>query len=123
MVKSIHHADIIIPRGEDQKAKDFYCELLGFKEIEKPDALKNNGGFWVRIGGFQLHLSYEKKEGVDPRKTKAHLAFEVNDLASVRKKLEENGFPTKEQTPIPNMERFESTDPFGHRLEFLKMRE
>lgn len=121
MIKAFHHADMIIPKGMDHKARDFYCDLLGFKEIEKPDSLKSNGGFWLQIGSFQLHLSYERKEGVDPTKTKAHLAFETENLQELKSKLIQSGYSVKEQTPIPGMERFESVDPFGHRLEFLMM--
>lgn len=117
----LHHIDIIIPKNQDQKARDYYCQLLGFKEIEKPQVLRKNGGMWLEIDNSQLHLSYEKKEGYDPRKTKSHLAFQVKDLDQFKNKLEENGHRVKSQGQIPGMIRFETEDPFGHRLEFLQI--
>ena len=117
----MHHADIIIPKGGDDEARKYYCELLGFKEIAKPVTLQKNGGLWLEVGGTQLHLSYEKKEGIDPRKTKSHLAYEVENLRELEEKLINNGFTVKKQTPIPGMSRFESEDPFGHRVEFLQV--
>jgi catechol 2,3-dioxygenase-like lactoylglutathione lyase family enzyme len=122
MILSLHHADLIIPRGADERARDFYCRLLQIPEIEKPDVLKPNGGLWLQLGPHvQLHLSYEKKEGVDPRKTKAHVALQVRDLDAVERALREAGCPVKHQEQLPGQRRLESEDPFGHRLEFLQL--
>ena len=70
---------------------------------------------------MQLHLSYEKKAGIDPRKTKAHIAFKVADLKKIEDVLISNGFSVKEQVQLPGMIRIESEDPFGHRLEFSQI--
>jgi catechol 2,3-dioxygenase-like lactoylglutathione lyase family enzyme len=120
MIKSFHHANIIIPKNGEEQARQFYGNLLGFKEIEKPEVLKQNGGLWFELGNTQLHLSYEKKEGFDPRKTNSHLAYEVEDLEHLEKLLKDQGHPTKRQVQIPGIKRFESEDPFGHRIEFLQ---
>jgi hypothetical protein len=114
------HADLIIPKGSDETAREFYCGLLKIQEIEKPPVLKKNGGLWLQLGNAQIHLSYEKREGVDPKKTKAHVALRVKDLASLRQELERRGLPVKEQDQLPGMIRIESEDPFGHRLEFIQ---
>lgn len=121
MVARVHHADLIIPKGGEERAREFYCNLLGLKEIPKPEVLRANGGLWVQAGNAQIHLSYEKREGVDPRKTKAHLAFQVADLEVLAARLKSLGYPVKSQEPLPGMMRLESEDPFGHRLEFLQM--
>jgi len=94
---------------------------LGLIEIQKPEVLQKNGGLWFQLENAQLHLSYEKKEGIDPRKTKAHIAFRVSDLQKIRSVLVAKGFVIKEQEQLPGMIRFESEDPFGNRLEFLQM--
>lgn len=120
-IKKFHHADLIIARGGEGEAKIFYCDLLGLREIPKPEVLRANGGLWLAIGDFQLHLSYEKKEGVDPRKTKAHLAFVVDDLARVERSLLAAGCSIKWQEQLPGMIRLETEDPFGHRLELLEL--
>ncbi|MEI7488076.1 MAG: hypothetical protein WCJ72_11835, partial [Chryseobacterium sp.] len=72
MIKRLDHVDIIIPKDGEDEARQYYCGILGMREIEKPEILKKNGGLWLQLDGSQVHLSYEKKEGVDPRKTKAH---------------------------------------------------
>lgn len=116
-----HHADLIIPNGKEAEAREFYCGLLRLKEIAKPEVLKKNGGLWLQLGNAQIHLSYEKKEGVDPKKTKAHIAFKVLDLLKIKEDLILHGFKVKEQDALPGMIRIESEDPFGHRLEFLQV--
>lgn len=117
----LHHVDLIIPKGEDDTARRFYCDLLGLKEIDKPVVLRKNGGLWLQLGNAQIHLSFERKEGVDPRKTKAHIAIQVEDLDALESALQLAGFIVKKQAPLPGMRRMESEDPFGHRLEFLEL--
>ena len=38
--KRIDHVQICIPIGEEDRGREFYCGLLGFSEIEKPEALR-----------------------------------------------------------------------------------
>ena len=121
MVLEFHHADLIIPNGSEAIAREFYCDLLGLREIEKPESLRKNRGRWLRLENAQIHLGYEKKEGVDPRKTKAHIALTVANLDILCRELENRGFPVKKQDQLPGMLRIESEDPFGHRLEFIQI--
>ncbi|USN48519.1 MAG: VOC family protein [Pseudobdellovibrionaceae bacterium] len=121
MIKALHHADIIIPNGAEDSARNFYCNLLGFSEIEKPDVLKSNGGLWLQLSNAQIHLSYEKKEGIDPAKTKAHLAYVVDNIEALEKSLIESNCPVKKQVQLPGMLRLETEDPFGHRIEFIEI--
>ena len=113
----IHHAQITIPKGTEKEARKFYCEFLGLKEVPKPESLQTRGGFWLEIGGFQLHIGTE--EGFDRTKTKAHFAYLVEDLESWRKRLENYGINIIEGIAIPEYNRFEFRDPFGNRVEFL----
>ncbi len=118
MLLQIHHAQITIPKGEEEKAREFYCDFLGLKEIAKPASLQNRGGFWMELSGFQIHVGTEND--FDRTKTKAHLAYEVKDLESWRESLENQGIKVLESVPIPNFNRFEFRDPFGNRVEFLE---
>ena len=117
MIVRIHHAQITIPRGAEDECRRFYCERLGLREIEKPKALQERGGFWLEIGEMQIHVGAE--DGVDRKGTKAHLAYEVTDLQHWRASLEQSGIRILEGIPIPGYERFEFRDPFGNRVEFL----
>lgn len=118
MLLKIDHAQITIPKGEETKAREFYCEFLGLTEIEKPESLKGRGGFWMEIGGFQIHVGTE--DDFDRTKTKAHLAYQVENLVDWREKLEKRGIETIDGVEIPNLRRFEFRDPFGNRVEFLQ---
>lgn len=118
MILQVHHAQITIPKGEDNKAREFYCEFLGLSEIEKPGSLRGRGGFWLELGGFQIHIGSE--DDFDRTKTKAHLAYQVENLEVWRDKLERRGIKTIEGVKIPNFRRFEFRDPFDNRVEFLE---
>jgi catechol 2,3-dioxygenase-like lactoylglutathione lyase family enzyme len=117
-LRRLHHAQITIPQGAEETARAFYCGILGLHEIEKPDSLKPRGGFWVELGDLQIHLGTEND--VDRRKTKAHLAYEVDDLEGWLKRLQEQGVEIGDSVPIPGYKRFEFRDPFGNRVEFIQ---
>lgn len=114
----VHHAQITIPNGEENKAREFYCEFLGLREVPKPESLQGRGGFWLEIGGFQIHVGTEKD--FDRTQTKAHIAYLVEDLEALREKLENRGIKILAGVPIPDYSRFEFRDPFGNRVEFLQ---
>ena len=118
LILKVQHAQITIPRGAENEARKFYCEFLGLNEIPKPEALLTRGGFWLEVGGFQIHVGTE--DNFDRTKTKAHIAYEVKNLDTWREMLETNGVKIIEGIPIPNYSRFEFRDPFGNRVEFLE---
>jgi len=45
--KRLNHIQICILKNKEAEARTFYCGILGLKEIEKPEYLKKNGGFWL----------------------------------------------------------------------------
>ncbi len=115
----VHHAQITIPKNAETEAKKFYSEFLGLNEIEKPESLQNRGGFWLEIGeNFQIHVGTE--DDFDRTKTKAHVAYLVEDLDSWRERLENKGVKIIEGIRIPGYNRYEFRDPFGNRVEFLE---
>ncbi|PFG07689.1 VOC family protein [Bacillus sp. es.034] len=118
MILGLHHVQITIPKGSEKEGKDFYCSLLGLPEIEKPDSLKGRGGFWLKVGDRDVHVGTE--DGVDRSNTKAHLAYQVDDIPTWRKVLEKNNIQTLEGIPIPGFDRFEFRDPFGNRVEMIQ---
>ncbi|MHB8596123.1 MAG: VOC family protein [Ktedonobacteraceae bacterium] len=117
----LHHAQITVPRGMEEQGREFYCGLLGLAEIEKPAALRERGGFWLQVGDRQVHVGTE--DGVQREATKAHIAYEVDDIATWRTRLEEYGITILEAVPLPGLERFEIRDPFGNRVEFTQVME
>ena len=117
MIDRLHHVNISVPTDQVAEARAFYCGLLGLWEIPKPGSLLANGGFWLELAEQEIHISIE--DGVDRLKTKAHIAFQVADIAAWRSKLEAAGFALLEGTVIPGYTRFETRDPFGNRLEII----
>jgi catechol 2,3-dioxygenase-like lactoylglutathione lyase family enzyme len=118
LILRVQHAQITIPKGEEEAAREFYCRVLGLKEIPKPEILRERGGFWLEIGAFQVHVGTE--DGFDRFSSKAHIAYEVEDLEACREKLLDSGVEILEGLPIPHYRRFEFRDPFGNRVEFLE---
>jgi catechol 2,3-dioxygenase-like lactoylglutathione lyase family enzyme len=118
MIVRIHHAQITIPRGAEDTAREFYCGVLGLPEVEKPAALRERGGLWLQVGEAQVHVGAE--DGVNRSATKAHVAYEVTDLAVCRRQLQQRGVTILDGIPIPGYERFEIRDPFGNRVEFIQ---
>lgn len=117
-ISRLQHAQITIPKGTEARARAFYCGLLGLREIEKPASLEGRGGFWLELGDVQIHVGTE--DGFDRLTTKAHLAYQVDDLPAWRGKLTEAGFQIGTSVPIPGYDRFEFRDPFGNRVEFIQ---
>jgi catechol 2,3-dioxygenase-like lactoylglutathione lyase family enzyme len=114
--KKIDHIQICIPKGEEERGREFYCGILGLNEIEKPDSLKNNGGFWLEIAGIQLHVGTEIIE----EKSKRHPAFEIENLKEVKAYLIEKGVRIKEHDKIPEVNRFSIFDFWDNRIELLE---
>jgi catechol 2,3-dioxygenase-like lactoylglutathione lyase family enzyme len=117
-VNAVHHVQVSIPVGAEDQARDFYCGVLGLKEIPKPDSLAGRGGFWLELGATQIHFGAE--DGIDRSKTKGHAAYLVDDLAAWRTRLADAGYEIADGIPIPGYDRFEFRDPFGNRVEFLE---
>lgn len=118
MIIGFHHAQITIPKGKEAEARHFYCDVLQLVEIRKPESLAGRGGLWVQVGHQQLHIGTE--DGVNHALTKAHVAYEVEDLKAMEAKLREHGIIMLESVPIPGYIRFEFRDPFGNRVECIQ---
>lgn len=117
-ITRLNHVQITIPKGAEEPAQAFCCGLLGLREIEKPDSLKNRGGFWLQVAEQQVHVGVE--DGVDRHATKAHIACEVDDIAWWQRHIADSGIEIGDSVPIPGFERFEIRDPFGNRVEFIQ---
>ncbi len=114
--KRIDHVQVCIPPGKEEEARQFYGKVLGLKEVEKPDALKPNGGMWFEIANVQLHIGVETVENTSKR----HPAFEIDELDRVKAYLLENDVRIKEDQAIPGVKRYSIFDPFNNRIELME---
>jgi len=117
-ILSVDHVQIAMPAGEEDRARAFYMEQLGFTEIPKPPDLARRGGVWFQSGSVQLHLGVE----ADFRAArKAHPAFVVDDLDSLIAKVQSVGYETDtSQPPLDGYKRAHVFDPFGNRIELME---
>ena len=116
-VLTLHHVQLAMPPGGEERARAFYGGVLGLEELPKPPHLAVRGGCWFRLGDRELHL------GVEPDfrpARKAHPAFLVAGLAALRRRLEAAGVAVWEDEPLPGYVRCYAADPFGNRLELLE---
>ncbi|HJS17138.1 MAG TPA: VOC family protein [Anaerolineales bacterium] len=117
-ILSIDHVQLAMPAGEEEQARAFYVNVLGFTEIPKPPKLATRGGAWFQAGKVQLHLGVEAD--FKPAR-KAHPAFIVNDLDSLIAKVREAGLETDtSQPPLDGFKRDQVFDPFGNRIELME---
>ncbi|KAB7673091.1 VOC family protein [Bacillus sp. B1-b2] len=114
----VHHAQITIPKNTEEQAKNFYCNILGLCEIDKPATLEGRGGFWLKLANIEIHIGTE--DGFNRLSTKAHIAYQVEDVCYWRNKLAKEGVEILDSVPISGFERFEFRDPFGNRVEMIQ---
>ncbi|MHB8527891.1 MAG: VOC family protein [Caulobacteraceae bacterium] len=87
-ITALHHLSFRVPDlGE---AMRFYCDILGFSPIERPDI--GVPGAWLAGYGLEVHLL--APPGAEPaggalNPTRNHVAFKVSDLPVVRARLGE----------------------------------
>ena len=116
-VLSIDHVQLAMPKGSEDRARSFYRDLLGMKEVPKPHELARRGGCWFTSGEAQVHLGVEGD--FRPAK-KAHPALVVEGLNEILARCEAAGLPTKADAQIDGRRRVHVFDPFGNRLELIE---
>ncbi|GFZ88822.1 glyoxalase [Paenibacillus marchantiophytorum] len=118
-ILGIDHVQLAAPEGCEQVAREFFADLLGWKEIAKPESLKSRGGVWFACGTHQLHVGVQKD--FMPA-AKAHPAFAVMHLAALREHLVAHNLTVVDDAVRADegIQRFYLHDPFGNRLEFLE---
>jgi catechol 2,3-dioxygenase-like lactoylglutathione lyase family enzyme len=113
---AIHHVQLAMPAGQEDRARGFYGGVLGLGEVAKPASLRGRGGCWFEAGGVRVHLGVE--DGFAPA-AKAHPAFLV-DLDAMVRRLSAAGIEARADTDYPGFRRIYVSDPFGNRIEFLE---
>ena len=117
-ILSIDHVQLAMPAGEEEKARQFYINVLGFSEIPKPPDLAKRGGAWFQSEKVQLHLGVEADFKAA---RKAHPAFLVDDLEALLARLQSSGHETDtSQPPLEGYKRAHVFDPFGNRIELME---
>jgi catechol 2,3-dioxygenase-like lactoylglutathione lyase family enzyme len=113
---TIDHVQLAMPRGEESAARRFYGDVLGMREMEKPEELKKRGGCWFASGAVQIHLGVEDE--FRPAK-KAHPGLKCADYDGLLGRLRGAGIEVQEDRNIPGVRRCHVQDCFGNRLELI----
>ena len=116
-VMAIEHVQIAIPEGGEARARDFYCGVLGLREVPKPPILASRGGAWFQSEGARIHVGVEA--GFRPS-AKAHVALLVRDLRALVARCAERGYRVANGEPLTGYERAYVYDPFGNRIELMQ---
>ena len=91
-IESIHH--VSLPVADLERSKQFYGEVLGLAEIERPPF--DFPGGWYQLGDRQLHLivhnnsTFRERKTVDSRDI--HFAIRVDSYRETREYLRSKGF-------------------------------
>lgn len=116
-IQSVNHIARLTRRLEESKA--FYRDVLGFRELERPNF--NFPGAWLYNYGLQIHLIVDDK-APDPdgeiSTRDAHVALHVDDLAVAEALLNEHGIPYRTNfVPDRNVTQIFFRDPDGYHIE------
>jgi catechol 2,3-dioxygenase-like lactoylglutathione lyase family enzyme len=118
VLRQIEHVQMVVPIGKLEEARKFYLGVLGFEEVPMPASFAGRApGFWCQSNGVMVHVGQD----AETKRTKAHPAFDIENVAGVRKYLEGLGVKTFSEPVIPGRERFTFRDPFENRIEFLEL--
>lgn len=113
----LHHVQLAMPAGEEERARSFFGDVLGMEEIAKPAELAERGGAWFRYGKLELHLGVE--QDFSPA-VKAHPGILTHALDEIAGRLKAGGYDVNFDDALPGFRRFYTQDCFGNRLEFLQ---
>jgi catechol 2,3-dioxygenase-like lactoylglutathione lyase family enzyme len=119
-LRRLHHVQLAIPPGGEEKCRLFWNGILGLEEVEKPPALAARGGCWFRGGGVEVHLGVEQDFAAA---RKAHPGMLVSNLRELAETFTDAGVEVAWDGEFPGHDRFYAADPFGNRLEFLEPRD
>lgn len=88
--KDFHHAAIRVTDVE--RARKFYVDVLGFKQIPRPEV--PSPGAWLSLGNAQVHLIHGPNayaETEPTMATKPHIAVVIDDFPTASAELDRYG--------------------------------
>ncbi len=114
----LDHVQIAAPPGCEDDARRFFGDLVGLREIEKPEPLRARGGVWFAVGQHQLHIGIEN-DFAPARKAHPAFALPSADLDELANRLTDAGVEVVWDSSLADRSRFYCEDPWGNRIEFL----
>ena len=116
-IVGVDHVQLLMPVRGERDARRFYGDLLGLREVPKPEVLADRGGCWfVGSGGTAIHLGLDQRFIAARR---AHPCLIVTNLDVARRVLADAGAPVQEDDSEAGIARCYTVDPFGNRIELV----
>lgn len=115
----LQHVSIPRPAGSEAETRAFYGDLLGLEEKPVPDNIKNLDLIWF-ILDIDAELHVFREDPIDDPSTR-HFCLVVDDVHTLRKKLEAAGCEVWEPEKIPGRPRVFCRDPFRNIIEFTSI--
>ncbi|HEY1091454.1 MAG TPA: VOC family protein [Burkholderiaceae bacterium] len=114
------HYNLRAPRPLLERLRDFYVEVVGLREGERPPF--RSFGYWLYAGEqAALHLTEagsDEERPTDPRGCFDHAAFECTDRAVFEARLTQHGIAYRvSAVPLRNQVQLFFSDPAGHGVE------
>jgi catechol 2,3-dioxygenase-like lactoylglutathione lyase family enzyme len=109
----LDHCTVLIT--DVAKARQFYGEVLGLREVPAPKEF-DFVALWYDLGGQYLHLLLkDRPDALSPR----HFCLHVNDVRAARDRFRALSVPVEETVKVAAADRFFVRDPDGNRIEVL----
>lgn len=120
-VLRLQHVSIPMPADGHARARAFFGDALGMKEVRPPQELDVENLLWFRAGddGHEIHLFVDPSLAANS--PAQHLCLQVDDVDGFRSRLGEHGVQIEETVAIPSRPRFFVHDPFRNFIEITQI--
>ena len=117
----LNHIALMAKPGGHQLAREFYVDILEMQEIMLPnELLKDFDLMWFSFLNMMIHLSFAPDFVASP--VGRHICLEVENVLSLRSRLEIKGHIIEDQILLPDRHRFFIPDPFGNYFELMEFK-
>ncbi|HEY1358920.1 MAG TPA: VOC family protein [Thermoleophilaceae bacterium] len=110
----LQHASLETRRSDGEAAAAFW-RLLGFRDVEPPETLRDRAA-WLQRGPTQIHLLWTQEPVAPPE---GHVAVVVDDYDATLAALREAGHEVEERRRHWGAPRAYARAPGGHRVELM----
>jgi [ribosomal protein S5]-alanine N-acetyltransferase len=112
----LDHVQLAMPRGGEERARTFWRDLLGLREVPRPAEMAGRPGMWFERGAVRVHVGVE--EDFRPAK-KAHPALRAIGYDALLARLAAAGHAARPAETPGGARRAHVDDPFGNRVELI----